>query len=93
MNDTTAELVRWTKDDAIAAAVAIARDPAATAAERKCAHSWILLLTGAIDGFKDLEGEEVIEPSAFLSLYRDSPDAPKVRAMVRANRATKRAAR
>ena len=92
MNDVTAEFVRWTKDDAIAVLVEIARDTSSSAV-RKDAPKHILLLVGAIDGFKDSEGDWNRSPRGFVMEHPDSPDAPAVRSMIAAKGLIEDAAR
>ncbi|CAN7312632.1 hypothetical protein [Paraburkholderia terricola] len=92
-NDVTRDFVRWSEDAAIKAAVQVARDPAATAAQRRDAHKYILLLVGAIDGFKDSTGEQITTPKTFLKLHPTSPYAPVVQSALVARNLLRRAAR
>lgn len=78
--------VTWTKDQAIEQLARISRSPDSTLKDKKDARHMILLLVGAIDGFTDQKGEDIVSPRAFAMLHGASPDVEEAQAAVEMKR-------
>jgi hypothetical protein len=73
---------QYLKEVTIAECAKISRSPKADRLDQKDARNHILLLTGAIDGYIDQHGRQIVSPDCFIQTTPYPEEAEKVRALV-----------